>query len=718
MEGTKPQFAPRRHRAALFGACAVGAVGVAGAFGSLTGAQGTPVAVEPVSVTAGGTEPVATFNGRVQVSDTGGVAVFESATDPAGIDGRVWIRDRVAGTSTPTAERRSAAPGISGNGCVVAFSVPGTGAAATNVSLAVVDRCAVSSGAALPSGVALDTVVSAGAFAAPALSFDGSTIAWSTGSEIRRYVRPTTQAAYVRTASFDSSLTASAGAVTAGDVDVSDDGATVAFVAGPGSAPFAPAPANVYVWSAPGGAAVSTIELVSPTAQGTPGTATSGSPSLSSDGSLVVFGSTSTDLAAVGTVPVTAPFVVSVDRTSRATKVLIGDADRPVVSGDGLHVAYERGTAVRMLSSTSGASFATSTDRPIDGLDRAGPASRVAISRFGRWVVFDSGDGKSFTDSVELQEGVMVWAADLRAATDGSIGDTTTTTTTTPIATTAPTTAVTTTRDTTTTTSTTVPGTAGRATPVVIALPPTPPVVRVPTFSGSSTPSRRFTTVDVGGDSAADSLVVQPQSVTFQPTIVDAGRSTSMVSLTNAGGSIATVRSVRLEPTNSTAYSIAADGCTGTALGAGASCTVEVSFTPVEVGASSGTISFDISDGTVVAASLLGDGSAEPTLGPVPAVATPGQVVTVFGGGFPAGAVVQLARAGTSEVDEISVDVDGTFAHVFVVLPRTPSGPMTLTVTGQADLFGDVSAELLVSGRGTSSGAAPFRDGVGNPFGR
>ncbi len=198
-----------------------------------------------------------------------------------------------------------------------------------------------------------------------------------------------------------------------------------------------------------------------------------------------------------------------------------------------------------MLSSTSGTSFSTSTDRPIDGLDTAGPASRVAISRFGRWVLFDSGDGKSLTDSVEFQEGVMVWAADLRVAADGSIADTTTTTTTTthhhdPTTTPTPTA---------TTTTTTVPGTAGRATPVVIALTPTPPVVRVPTFSGSSTTSRRFTTGDVGGDSAAGLLVVQPQSVTFQPMIVDAGRSTSVVSLTNAGGSTVTVRSVRLEPT-------------------------------------------------------------------------------------------------------------------------------------------------------------------------
>ena len=266
-------------------------------------------------------------------------------------------------------------------------------------------------------------------------------------------------------------------------MDVSDDGATVAFVAGPGTTPFAPAPANVYVWSAPGGASVPTIELVSPTAEGTPGTAMSGSPSLSSDGSLLVFGSTSTDLAAVGAGPVVAPFVVSVDRTTRVTKVLVGDAGRPVVSGDGLHVAYERGTAVRILSSTSGTSFSTSTDRPIDGLATAGPASRVAMSRFGRWVVFDSSDGKSLTDSVELQAGVMVWAADLRVATDGSIADTTTTTTTTPTTpiTTPITTPVTTTpgrtpRDTTSTTTTTLPGTAGSATPVVIALPPTSPV--------------------------------------------------------------------------------------------------------------------------------------------------------------------------------------------------------------------------------------------------
>ena len=69
------------------------------------------------------------------------------------------------------------------------------------------------------------------------------------------------------------------------------------------------------------------------------------------------------------------------------------------------------------------------------------------------------------------------------------------------------------------------------------------------------------------------------------------------VSLTNPSGTAATVRSVRLEPAGSAPFSIVADNCTGATLGGGASCTVEVAFAPVEVGASAGTVSFDIADG-------------------------------------------------------------------------------------------------------------------------
>ena len=120
------------------------------------------------------------------VSDTGAVVAYE-VTTPDGQ--RVWIRDRVGDTSRPVAEIDSAAPGISGNGCLVAYSA----ARELGIALTVVDRCATAAPAALPVGTVVDTLDavdgSAARLSAPALSFDGSTIVWSTGTEIRRYVR-------------------------------------------------------------------------------------------------------------------------------------------------------------------------------------------------------------------------------------------------------------------------------------------------------------------------------------------------------------------------------------------------------------------------------------------------------------------------------------------------------------------------------------------------
>jgi hypothetical protein len=173
----------------------------------------------------------------------------------------------------------------------------------------------------------------------------------------------------------------------------------------------------------------------------------------------------------------------------------------------------------------------------------------------------------------------------------------------------------------------------------------------------------------------------------------------------------------RVDAAGSGAFSLIADNCTGQSLTTGASCTVDVQFAPLVVGPANGLLTFDLADGSAVSAALVGDGSAEPTLDVVPGVAAPGQVVTVFGAGFPAGAIVEFSRLGVAEVDQLAVDPDGTFAHVFVVLPNTPSGPMTLMVAAQPDLFGDVAGELLVSGR-TAASTAVFRDGLGASLAR
>ena len=75
-------------------------------------------------------------------------------------------------------------------------------------------------------------------------------------------------------------------------------------------------------------------------------------------------------------------------------------------------------------------------------------------------------------------------------------------------------------------------------------------------------------------------------------------------------------------------------------------------------------------------------------------------------------------QPGVASPEPVFVDADGTFAHVVVVLPHTPTGPVLLTVTGQPDVFDDVSAELLVSTRGSASSDAALRRGPVGALGR
>ena len=90
--------------------------------------------IEVVSVDSEGSSQELPADVAQAISDTGGVVAYEVTTP----DGRtVWIRDRVGDTSRPVAEIDSAAPGISGNGCVVAYSAQRE----FGIELTVVDRC-------------------------------------------------------------------------------------------------------------------------------------------------------------------------------------------------------------------------------------------------------------------------------------------------------------------------------------------------------------------------------------------------------------------------------------------------------------------------------------------------------------------------------------------------------------------------------------------------
>jgi len=668
------------------------------------------------------------------ISDTGGVVAYDAIDAPVAVGAgtqpntagalmanrRVVVRDRVEGTSRPVAELRSAAPGISGNGCVVVYSVFGVGGEGPDVTLTVVDRCADRIGDPLPIGAPLDTVdpadISAASASAPALSFDGSTIVWSTGSEIRRYVRTNPAAAYQLSTSFDVVAGGSLGVVTGTQVDVSADGLTVVFEAGPGAA-YAPTPTNVYVWSVADPVPQS-ISATSPEAQVK---YSSSSPTISSDGSFVVFESIRTDLFATDA-SVGKPFVIGAELSDRTAKMLVADATRPTVSADGNHVVYQRGEAIRVLSSGT----TETTDVGVAELALAGPTSGVAISQFGRWLVFagagdlDVASASAVAPAVALKPQRAVWAVDRTSSID-VIVDTTTSTTTTP--TTTPTTAPATTPS---DPSSTVPDVASQPPPTTLV--PAPVVTRFPTATTqfptvgfpplrqpvTSTPSPNRgsgSSFDPGATVTADAA-----PVTFAPTVVDAGRRTQPVTLTNATARPLQVSAVSINLPD--VFTIASDGCSGASLAPGTSCGVEVQFAPITVGRAIAAIAFRLADGTVVTAALDGDGVPEPTLDLVPAVAGAGQTVTVFGVGFPPGSTVELSQPGSSTTEPIVVDADGTFAHVVVVLPNTLTGPAVLGVSGQTDAFDDVVAELLVSSRGATSADAALRGALVGALGR
>jgi hypothetical protein len=702
------------------GAAAVVTVGFVGVSASSMDAQtaSDPIRSELVSVDDTGARHTLPSDVVSAISDTGDVVVYDTAVSEAGIDPainidppttadpvattvdpvatvdssaemsegrRVWIRDRIGNFSRAVAEDRSVAPGVSGNGCIVAYTV----LSAVDATLTVVDRCATSIELPLPIGTILDTVtLDTAQVAPPSLSFDGSTIVWSTGREIRRYIRAVDGGQYVRSHNFDVVPGGSPDVVTGIQTDVSADGGAVVFVAGPGTSPFEPTPANVYVWSS----ATPQLEpeLISATSSGDAGVGDSSSPTISADGSFVVFESTSPELSAVvsaspelaevGESSPIVPFVVGVDRVANTGEILVDDASRPAVSGDGNHVVYQRGDAVRVLSSD-----ATSTiDHGIDELADARPSGGVQISQHGRWLVFSAptdpvnapADGTPQARPTSPDSRAAVWAVD-RTSSNTDVLDTTTTTSTT------------------TTTTTTPPPTSSATTsrPIVTA-PRAPTVVapRPPAVSVSASP------------------------VTFDPTVIGVARRVESVILSNTGSRETEVVSASVD--GPAAYTVVSDDCSGSPLAAGTSCAVGVEFAPSTAGPVSGTLTFRLIDGSTVAAALDGEGVPEPTLDLVPAVAGTGQTVTAFGVGFPSGSTVELVRPGSATPEPIVVDDDGTFAHVIVVLPHTPAGSTQVRVSGQPDAFNDVTSELVVSGRRPTSADAALRGRVTSLFGR
>jgi hypothetical protein len=205
------------------------------------------------------------------------------------------------------------------------------------------------------------------------------------------------------------------------------------------------------------------------------------------------------------------------------------------------------------------------------------------------------------------------------------------------------------------------------------------------------TPSVNFGTVDVGGQSA-------PQTVT----------------LTNSSLAEVTIASVTVP---AGPFSITVNNCPSL-LPAGASCTVTMVFRPTAVGAASSTLTVS-GDGLTVTTSLTGTGRT-PT-GPTPGFLTVKPISANYGSG-PIGTAFAaktftVSNPGQTSVSITSVTIGGGGADQFAITSNgctgtlAPAATCKVLVSATVTRDGSFSATLDISGSGGASAHATLRIG-------
>jgi hypothetical protein len=113
-----------------------------------------------------------------------------------------------------------------------------------------------------------------------------------------------------------------------------------------------------------------------------------------------------------------------------------------------------------------------------------------------------------------------------------------------------------------------------------------------------------------GSAPAAPSLSAAPTSLTFGSVQVGSSSTAQSLTITNSGGAAAT--SVSLLSSDLVEFVVGANTC-GTSLGAGTSCSLNVTFTPSATGAKNATLTVSYSGGPSVVVAMSGTGTAAPT---------------------------------------------------------------------------------------------------------
>ncbi|MGH9040589.1 MAG: choice-of-anchor D domain-containing protein [Acidimicrobiia bacterium] len=235
-------------------------------------------------------------------------------------------------------------------------------------------------------------------------------------------------------------------------------------------------------------------------------------------------------------------------------------------------------------------------------------------------------------------------------------------------------------------------------------------------------PDGRFVACDDGsGVIRNDTLVsqVNPDRVDFGQLPLGSPEATREVTVINRGFTPLVLSGVAVTGAND--YRLTGDGCSGRTLEPRESCGIVVGFSPGDLGARDGTLSVtDNAPGSPHAVALAGAGPSLPTISSSPQLGSPGAGVIVRGGGFPAGATVELrwirsperprdpAPLATTKV--VRANAAGDLGPVsFLVLKGDVLGPRLLSATVMGAPLSATTPFLVVPGTSQPQGSGRSR---------
>ena len=144
-----------------------------------------------------------------------------------------------------------------------------------------------------------------------------------------------------------------------------------------------------------------------------------------------------------------------------------------------------------------------------------------------------------------------------------------------------------------------------------------------------------FTTTTAPSVPTPFALAIEPAAIAFDAQTVGVASPTQAARVRNTGTGSNTVGAVSIGGTNAADFAVVSTNCVGAVLAPGATCDVEVGFTPTDAGAESAQLTATGQGGSSAAATLTSAALYAPRLKAFPPVAAPGQVTTLIGEGFP-----------------------------------------------------------------------------------